>query len=135
MAISSTLVGSINNVNIGENIAGTGKFTDLIVTGTTTFTNTFLTPAPVTTGTIDNYNIGLTTKGSGAFTVLSADALVTLSSATTGSMDNVAIGQTTAAAGQFTTVSITDTPTALTHATTKQYVDNKISAFAIALGS
>lgn len=135
LSISSTLAGSIDNVNIGQSVPGIATFTDLIVTGTTTFTETFLKPLPATTGTIDNYNIGATIKGTGAFTALSADTLVTLTSIAVGSMNNVSIGQVTASTGRFTSVSVIDPPTSALHATTKQYVDNKISALAIALGS
>ena len=135
LSISSTLPGSINNVNIGTSAPGTGTFTNLTVTGTLNIAETFLKPAPATTGTIDNYNIGLTTRGSGAFTALSANLSVTLTPTVLGTINNVSIGQTTASTGRFTNVTVTNTPTSLTHATTKQYVDNKISAFAIALGS
>lgn len=135
LSISSSLPGRINNINIGTTTPGTGTFTNLTVTGTATFSQSFLTPAPVSVGTIDNYNIGLTTKGSGAFTTLTANTAVTLAPTTLGSIDNVRIGQTTANTARFTTVSVTTVPTESTHATTKQYVDNKISAFAIALGS
>lgn len=135
LSISSVLPGSINNVNIGSVTPRSATFTDLTVTGTITLTETFLTPSPSTIGTIDNYNIGLTTRGSGAFTALSANLSVSLAPTVLGSINNVSIGQTTASTGRFTNVTVTDTPTNLTHVTTKQYVDNKISAFAIALGS
>jgi len=135
LSISSSLPGNINNVNIGAVTPGSATFTNLTVTGILNITETFLKPAPATTGTIDNYNIGLTTRGSGAFTALSANLSVTLAPTVLGSINNVSIGQTTASTGRFTNVTVTNTPTSLTHATTKQYVDNKISAFAIALGS
>lgn len=135
LSISSALRGNINNVNVGTTTPGTGTFTDLTVTGTLTLPQTFLTPAPATTGTIDNYNIGLTTRGSGAFTALSANLSVTLAPTVLGSINNTSIGQANASTGRFTTVSVVNSPTESTHATTKQYVDNKISAFAIALGS
>lgn len=135
LSISSALPGNINNVNIGAVTPGTGTFTNLTVTGILNIAEPFLKPAPATTGTIDNYNIGLTTRGSGAFTALSANLSVTLAPTVLGSINNVSIGQSTASTGRFTNVTVTNTPTSLTHATTKQYVDNKISAFAIALGS
>ena len=135
LSISSALRGNINNVNIGTTTPGTGTFTNLTVTGTLSTTEIFLKPAPVTIGTIDNYNIGLTTRGSGAFTALSANLSVTLAPTVLGSINNTSIGQTTASTGRFTNVSVVNSPTELTHVTTKQYVDNKISAFAIALGS
>ena len=68
-----------------------------------------------------------------------------------GSMDNIAIGETTPATASFTTVtasevtvtgnatvdnvSINNQPTDAGHATRKDYVDNKISAFSIAFGA
>lgn len=135
LSISSTLPGSIDNVNIGQAVPGVATFTNLTVTGTATFTETFLKPSPTTTGTIDNYNIGSSIRGTGSFTSLSANTLVTLTSIAVGSMDNVSIGQTTASTGRFTNISVINPPTSALHATTKQYVDNKISALAIALGS
>lgn len=135
LSISSTLTGSIDNVDIGQSIAGAATFTNLTVTGTVAFSQTFLTPEPISIGTIDNYNIGLTTRGSGAFTALTANTQVILSPNTLGSIDNIQIGQTIASTARFTTASITTLPIDSTHVTTKQYVDNKISAFAIALGS
>jgi hypothetical protein len=135
LIISSALTGTINNVNIGTTTPATGTFTDLTVTGTLSITEIFLTPAPATTGTIDNYNIGLTARGSGAFTTLTANTAVTLLPISVGSIDNISIGQTTAATGKFTELSVDNAPIELTDVTTKQYVDNRISAFAIALGS
>ena len=62
-----------------------------------------------------------------------------------GSIDNIAIGATTPATAAFTTVTATDAtvdnvsinnqPTDAGHATRKDYVDNKISAFSIAFGA
>ena len=57
-----------------------------------------------------------------------------------GSMNNVDVGLTTPARGKFTEVTVTGsikvdtTPTEVYHATRKDYVDQRISAFSIAFG-
>lgn len=57
-----------------------------------------------------------------------------------GSMNNIDIGLTTPGKGKFTTVTVTNSikidtlPTEVYHATRKDYVDQRISAFSIALG-
>jgi hypothetical protein len=61
-------------------------------------------------------------------------------SGSNGSMNNIDVGLTTPAKGKFTEVTVTnfikvDTlPTEVYHATRKDYVDQRISAFSIALG-
>lgn len=85
VTIDSGTVGSINNINIGNNIPATGSFTTL----------------EATAGTLNGINIGATTPGTGA----------------------------------FTTASVTQTPTTTTGIANKRYVDENVTALAIALGS
>jgi hypothetical protein len=117
--ITSGTTGSLNNVAIGNNVASTGEFTTLAadVGNITTFTALSLT---TTTASVNN----LTNTGT-----LSVNPTVT------GSIDHVNIGYTTPGTGKFTTLTITTTPYNNTDATTKKYVDTRISAMAIALGS
>lgn len=121
--------------------------------------------ASPTTGNINNINIGTSTPASGFFTTLEADAVLfdsanipsftsanasvsnlvaanllangtlTLNPTAVGAMNNVVIGAAIPASGNFTTVTITTPPTLQNHTTTKQYVDTRIAALAIALGS
>ena len=82
LALTSTGVGTINNMSIGATTRGTGAFTTLdanstvglspannSVTISPTGTGT-VTLNPATAGTINNMSIGATTKASGAFTTL-----------------------------------------------------------------
>ena len=49
-------------------------------------------------------------------------------------VDNTAIGSTTPSTGAFTAIEISTQPSLPANATRKDYVDNRISAFAIAFG-
>jgi hypothetical protein len=65
---------------------------------------------------------------------------VIITSPTTGTLNNMTIGNTTPAAGTFTTttansMTLNSLPTTTTSATRKDYVDNRITAFAIAFGA
>lgn len=119
VSITSGTTGSLNNVAIGNNVASTGEFTTLTadVGNITSFTALSLT---TTTASVNN----LTNTGT-----LSVNPTIT------GSIDHVNIGYTTPGTGKFTTLTITTTPYNNTDATTKKYVDTRISAMAIALGS
>jgi len=134
--ITSTGLGSINNVVIGNATPRPATFTDLTVTGALNVSGQdFLTSQPATTKTIDNYNIGTLVRGSGNFTTLTATTNVVLAPTTTGSINNVAIGSTVPATGKFTNITLTQEATASNQVITKNYVDSRISAYAIALGS
>lgn len=85
VTIDSGTVGSINNINIGNNVPATGSFSTL----------------EATSGTLNGINIGATTPGTGA----------------------------------FTTASVTQSPTTTTGIANKRYVDENVTALAIALGS
>ena len=86
VTINPTTTGSINNMNIGATTAGTGKFTDLTITGSInssggsgiTFSPTgtgTVTINPNTLGAIDNMAIGATTPSTGKFTQITDTAL------------------------------------------------------------
>lgn len=104
IAITSTGVGSINNINIGGTTRGTGAFTTLDANNTVGLSpaNASVTVSPsgtgsvtinpATAGTINNMSIGATTRGSGAFTTLDANGNVTLGDA---SGDTVTVNGTT----------------------------------------
>ena len=85
LAIVSTGVGTIDNINIGATTRATGAFTTLQANSTTTINpvnnNVSITPSGTgiltvssgAVGTIDNVNIGATTRGTAAFTTLNAN--------------------------------------------------------------
>lgn len=106
-------------------------------------------------GKIDNVDIGTITPAAGNFTSVSTPSLeesnsisFVINNNTIGevnadgstvpvidtNIDNTIIGATTPSTGAFTSVSINNQPTAPSSAVRKDYVDNRISAFAIAFG-
>jgi hypothetical protein len=93
LALTSTGVGTINNMSIGATTASTGAFTTLSATGAVTVN---------TTTNAQSY----TTTGAGT---------ITISSGTTGTINNMSVGATTAAAGTFTALVASG---AITHNTT-----------------
>lgn len=119
VSITSGTTGSLNNIAIGNNIAATGAFTDL-----TADTSTILALTASTTIATNITAVNLTNTGT-----------LNISPTTIGSINRVNIGSTTPGTGKFTTLTITSTPSNNTDATTKKYVDTRISAMAIALGS
>jgi len=84
LTLTSTGVGTINNMSVGATTASTGAFTTLSATGAVTFN---------TTTNSQSY----TTTGAGT---------ITISSGTAGTIDNMSIGATTRSTGAFTTVGI-----------------------------
>jgi len=136
ISIRSTVTGSIDNVAIGTVEPTTGRFTEVSVIDKITIGGEdILTANPITTRTLDNYTIGSTNPQAATFTTLSATTNVNLNPSTTGNINNTQIGLTTAAVGRFTDVNIVNEPSSVTHATTKNYVDSRVTAYAIALGS
>lgn len=124
VSITSGTTGSLNNIAIGNTTASTGAFTDL-----TADTSTILALTATTT-TSTNITATNTTAVN-----LSNTGTLSINPATTGAINNVNIGYSTPGTGKFTTLTITTTPSNTTDATTKKYVDTRISAMAIALGS
>ena len=104
-------------------------------------------------GTINGVNIGNTRAGSGTFTNLTSTGIVSISGS--GSINGIEIGTSNPAAGEFTSVestsltavngnidevvsdniTINNAPTLISHVTRKDYVDTRVTAFSIALGS
>jgi hypothetical protein len=74
-------------------------------------------------GTIDNVAIGTETRASGSFTTATANDLVVEDQATLNALSVT------------TNITVTNSPTAVGHVTRKDYVDSRISAFAIAFGA
>lgn len=136
VTINASPTGSIDNVTIGATTARAGTFTTLTATTSVVLSPSgTLTINPSTTGSINNVNIGASTRGTGSFTTLNVNTGLTLAPTSTGTINNVNIGATTPGTGKFTSSTITTAPTAVDHATRKDYVDTKIAALAIALGS
>lgn len=136
LTITSTTTGSIDNVTIGLTSPTTGQFTTITVTDAIVLGGQqVLTSNPISVRTLDNYTIGSIVPRAATFTSLAATTGVNLSPTSVGSINNTSIGATTAATGRFTSVTLTAEPTETNQATTKNYVDGKISAYAIALGS
>jgi hypothetical protein len=124
----SNVTGEINNVNLGNLTPGSGKFTSLYSTGTSTvsFTNTgTATISP--TGNVTISPTGSVTIGATTSISISASSAVTISSGTTGTLNNITIGQTTPAQGTFTRVNLTAGDelfgSNVTQAATKRYVE------------
>ena len=89
LVLTSTGVGTINNMSVGATTPATGAFTTLSATGAVTFN---------TTTNAQSY----TTTGAGT---------ITISSGTAGTINNMSIGATTALAGTFTDLSSTGNTT------------------------
>jgi hypothetical protein len=85
-------------------------------------------------GTLDNIDIGSTAPALGTFTDVVADSLEITGITTLNSLyvnyDVLVVGTV-----EVTDITINNQPTETYHATRKDYVDNKISAFAIAFGA
>ena len=85
-------------------------------------------------GTLDNIDIGSTAPALGTFTDVVSDTLDVTGVATLDSLyvnyDMVVVGTS-----EVTDITINNQPTEVYHATRKDYVDTKISAFAIAFGA
>ena len=74
-------------------------------------------------GTIDNISIGSETRASAFFTTSTTNDLVVEDQATVNSLSVT------------TNITVSNSPTAVGHVTRKDYVDSRISAFAIAFGA
>jgi hypothetical protein len=85
-------------------------------------------------GSLDNIDIGSTAPALGTFTEVVTDSLDVTGVATLDSLyvnyDMVVVGTS-----EVTDITINNQPTEIYHATRKDYVDTKISAFAIAFGA
>jgi len=82
-------------------------------------------------GSIDNFNIGETLPGTGAFTS------ITVGPGAITAQGNLTVAGTSNMSSMSITgnVSVSLAPTAINHVTRKDYVDARVSAFAIAFGA
>lgn len=120
VTISSEDVGSLNNIDIGQINPALGSFTTLSADAG----NIFLFTA--VTATIDNLTASQNTI---------VDATITTATITTATITAATIIDGTVSELIANNIEITQQPTELYHATRKDYVDNRISALSIALGS
>jgi hypothetical protein len=90
-------------------------------------------------GTLDNIDIGSTAPALGTFTDVVSDTLLTDTLDVTGvaTLDSLYVNYDMVVVGtsEVTDITINNQPTEVYHATRKDYVDTKISAFAIAFGA
>ena len=129
LALTSTGVGTINNMSIGATTASTGAFTTLSATGNTTIgdadTDTITQAASYVTGTVlRSAKLATNTLALAAYdvdgtaytnliTLTAANApTLTLTSTGVGTINNMSIGATTTSTGAFTTLSASGTLTA-----------------------
>ncbi len=120
-SFSST--GSIENVDIGQTSPGNGRFVDVIIDNDLAVTN------DITATTIAVNSASITT------TVSAATGNITTVNSTT--INSTTINSTTVNVDSITVddITINNTPVELYHATRKDYVDNRITAFSIAFGA
>lgn len=129
VVINSNLdsVGQIDNVDIGSTTPGSGTFTNIRTgaLGTPVLdsnTNLVLSAANAVVFRVNGVNKGKVNEFGSNVPVV--DTVI----------NNTVIGSITPSTGTFTTVNINNQPSLPSSATRKDYVDTKISAFAIAFG-
>ena len=123
ISITSTTLGSINNIAIGLTTPADATFNVVTINNTLSVSNdvTFITSINGPTGNITTVN---STTGN-ITTVNSTTGNITTVNATDVNTDNVTVDD----------ITINNTPVELFHATRKDYVDNRITAFSIAFGA
>ena len=135
---SLTRVGTLEYLNIEGDLVITqdSSWTVSVVNGKVTVIS-----GPET-GVVENVDIGQTTPGLGSFTDLTASTLAVDGNTTIGGTldvnDNVSVDGDTTITGTVSVtgnITITNQPTEIYHATRKDYVDKRISAFSIAFGA
>lgn len=134
LTLNSTAAGTLDNVAIGNTTPLSGIFTslesDMLTTGNisaTEITTTILSVPSITTTSINTTSLSVNT--------LSVSTSVSINPTTLGTLNNVNIGSITPGTGKFTALTVTTNPTSSTDATPKKYVDTRVTAMAIALGS
>jgi len=152
LALTSTGVGTINNMSIGATTASTGAFTTLSATGNTTIgdadTDTITQAASYVTDTVlRSAKLATNTLALAAYDVDGAayTNLVTLTAANAptlaltstgvGTINNMSIGATTASTGAFTTLSATDAVTFNTVANAQSYTTTGAGTITISSGT
>lgn len=121
---SLTRVGTLEYLNIAGDFAVTQGSSWVLSTVEGKIT---ITSGPET-GTMDNIAIGSTTPASATFTDVTASDVTASDATVTGTI-------TVTGTATFDDISINNIPTDVSHATRKDYVDNRISAFSIAFGA
>jgi hypothetical protein len=94
LALTSTGVGTINNMSIGATTASTGTFSTLTTAS-----------AAITGGSINGTTIGATTASTGTFTTLTSSS----AAITGGTINGTSVGATTASTGAFTNFTVSGT--------------------------
>jgi hypothetical protein len=150
--------GSINNINIGDVTPATGAFTRIDIADGALLEVTFrgdfsllveydfrdvvryeddlylcIVPSAGNLPTDENYFEPY--EGSNLLTVAGGITGTELTITGPGKIDATVIGTTSPARAVFTNVEIVDAPTQSNQATRKDYVDNRVSAFAIVFGA
>jgi hypothetical protein len=121
--ITSTTVGAIDNIDIGQSTPGNATFNIVDINSTLTVDGTVTLIAALNgpTGNITTVN---STTGN-----------ITTVNATTGNITTINATELTLDEITVDDITINNTPVELYHATRKDYVDNRITAFSIAFGA
>lgn len=138
----SDSTGTIDNVDIGTVTPGTGVFTDLTSNNITSVSGIFSNLSTVELGVPvleSNTNLILSATNALVFKVNGVNKGKVNSSGidipvVNTTINNTSIGLLVPAVASFTSATITEPPATPLSATTKNYVDNRVSAFAIAFG-
>lgn len=138
----SDSTGTIDNVDIGITIPAIGIFTDLTSTNTTSTNITSTNGNFTTLTTVDlqsNTDLSLSADSSIIFNINGSSEGIIDSNGinvpvVNTTINNTTIGATVASTGAFTSLTVANQPTLASSVTRKDYVDNQISAFAIAFG-
>jgi hypothetical protein len=115
ITIVSTIVGNIDNVDIGQTSAGQGSFTILTAID-----------ADINVSSITQLNSNVAIIDDLTSTDLNTDSAI---------IGDASINQATINELSSDNVTVNEQPTSLSHATRKDYVDNRITALSIALGA
>jgi hypothetical protein len=123
ITLTSVAVGNIDNFDIGQTTPGDATFNTVIINNTLSVTNTLTALLSLSTPTGNITTVNSTTGN--ITTVNSTTGNITTVNSTTINTDVVTVDD----------ITINNTPVELYHATRKDYVDNRITAFSIAFGA
>ena len=123
ITLTSVAVGNIDNFDIGQTEPGNARFNAVVVNDTLDITG------------IVSALSSLTTPVGNITTVNSTTGNITTVNSTTGNITTVNSTNINADIITVDDVTINNTPVELYHATRKDYVDNRITAFSIAFGA
>jgi hypothetical protein len=128
MIISSTTIGYLDNINIGVTTPADGYFNFISANNNLSVTGDAFVDSSLTTPVGNIVTVNSTTGN--ITTVNSTTGNITTVNSTTGNIDTVNSIEI-----DVNDITINNTPIEAFHATRKDYVDNRISAFAIAFGA